>query len=235
MSIDTLLIDTDLVLSDIGIFVMDSQKDNEIFQKLEALAQPLLQNDKADFLDLIQMFKAISVEDLERNIEMGIKRKAEAQAQQAQAEQQMAQEQLALEREKLDREDVNKQLDREVKIQVATISALGFSEDADADMSGVPDVIEQSKLALQQQDLQFKQISESQKMAQDREMKEKELSLKEKELNSKAKVEQLKIKQTEVQNKNQIELANKKAKLDKEMAEKKLQIERIKARKKPSK
>lgn len=228
MSIDTLMIDADLTLADIGIFIMDSQKDNEIFAKLETLAQPLLQNDKADFLDLVQMFKAVSVEDLERNVEAGIKRKEQAQAQQQEQLNAIEQEKIALEREKMDREDMNKQLDRETKISVATISALGFSEDKDADMSGVPDVIEQSKLALQQQDLQFKQMTEAQKMAQEKELKEKEL-------NAKKEIEKLKIKQTEVQNKNQIELANKKAKLDKELAEKKLAIERIKARKKPSK
>jgi len=235
MSIDTLMIDEDLVLSDIGIFVMDSQKDNEIFEKLEALAQPLLQNDKADFLDLIQMFKAISVEDLERNIEMGIKRKQEAQAQQAEAEQQLAQEQLALEREKLDREDYNKEQDRQVKITVAEIQAFSRQDNLDTDMDGIPDPVEIANQALEERKQTFAEYTESTKLAQDREMKEKEMALKEKELNSKTKVEQLKIKQTEVQNKNQIELANKKAKLDKEMAEKKIQIEKIKARNKPTK
>lgn len=231
MSIDTLMIDADLTLADIGIFIMDSQKDNEIFAKLEALAQPLLQNDKADFLDLIKMFKAVSSEDLEREIEQSIQRKDQIAAQQQEQLNAIEQEKIAVEREKMDREDINKQLDRDTKIQVATISALGFSEDKDADMSGVPDVIEQSKLALQQQDLQFKQMTEAQKMAQEKELKAKELSLKEKELNARTKVEELKIKQTEVQNKNQIELANKKAKLDKELAEKKLAIEKIRAKK----
>lgn len=235
MSIDTLMIDSDLTLSDIGIFIMDSQKDNEIFTKLESLAQPLLQNDKADFLDLVQMFKAVSVEDLERNVEAGIKRKEQAQAQQQEQINAIEQEKIALERERLDREDMNKQLDRDTKIQVATISALGFSEDKDADMSGVPDVIEQSKLALQQQDLQFKQMTESQKMAQEKEIKDKELALKEKELNSKKEIEKLKIQQTKVQNASQEKIATQKAKLDKEMAEKKIQLERMKARKKPSK
>ena len=47
-------------------------------------------------------------------------------------------------------------------------------------------------------------------------------------------IEDKKIEAVRIQNKNQIELANKKAKLDKEMMEKKLAIERIKAKKKGS-
>jgi hypothetical protein len=227
------MIDSDLVLSDIGIYIMDSQKDNEIFQKLEALAQPLLQNDKADFLDLIQMFKAISVEDLERNIESGIKRKAEAQAQQAQAEQQIAQEQIALEREKMDREDYNKEQDRQVKITVAEIQAFSRQDNLDTDMDGIPDPVEIASQALEERKQNFAEYTESTKIAQEREMKEKELSLKEKELNSKAKVEQLKIKQTEVQNKSQekMQQAQIKAK-EKELAMKE-KIERLKIKNKP--
>lgn len=214
MSIDTLMIDSDLVLSDIGIYIMDSQKDNEIFQKLEALAQPLLQNDKADFLDLIQMFKAISVEDLERNIESGIKRKAEAQAQQAQAEQQIAQEQIALEREKMDREDYNKEADRSVKIQVAQIQAFSRQDNLDTDMDGIPDPVEIGKQALEERKQSFEEYTKSQELYQNQILKEKELEIKRKDIETKQKesdkkfnLEKEKIKVTRENMKNDIQVA----------------------------
>ena len=223
MSIDTLMIDEDLTLADIGIYVMDSQKDTEIMQKLEALAQPLLQNDKADFLDLIQMFKAVSVEDLERNIETSIKRKDEAAVAQQEQLNAIEQEKNDIAREMMDREDENKRLDRANKVDVAVINALGFAEDKDVNENMIPDVIEQGKLALAQQEVQAKLSQEERKMASEKEMKEKEFK-------SKEKIEQLKIKQTEIQNRNQIELANKKAKTDKEMADKKMKLEAMKTK-----
>ena len=41
-------------------------------------------------------------------------------------------------------------VDRDNKLQLAEISALGFAKDADANDNNIPDVMEQSKLALEQ-------------------------------------------------------------------------------------
>jgi hypothetical protein len=54
------------------------------------------------------------------------------------------------------------------------------------------------------------------------------MQLKEKEMQMKKDIEDKKIEAIKIQNQNQIELANKKAQLDKEMADKKLALEKLK-------
>jgi hypothetical protein len=76
----------------------------------------------------------------------------------AEQQAQMAQQALQLEYEKLNREDVNKQLDRDNKIQIETLRTMGFAQDQDINDNMVPDVLEQSKIALQQQKQTFEQV-----------------------------------------------------------------------------
>jgi hypothetical protein len=52
-------------------------------------------------------------------------------------------------------------------------------------------------------------------------------------MQNKLAIEDKKIKQIEIQNKNQEKLANQKAQLDKEMADKKIQLEKTKIKIKP--
>ena len=214
MSIDTLLIDEDLILSDIGIYVMDSQKDNEIMQKLEALAQPLLQNDKADFLDLIQMFKAVSISDLERNIETSIKRKDEAMAQQQEQLNAIEQEKNQIERAKIENDNYNKEQDRQVKITVAEIQAFSRQQDLDTDMDGIPDPVEIASQALEERKQSFTEFTEAQRLQQERSMKEKELSIKEKEVQSK----QNESKQKLILEKDKLKVARENMKNDEKIA-----------------
>jgi hypothetical protein len=63
----------------------------------------------------------------------------------------MRAQELELEMEKLNREDVNRQLDRENKIQLETIRGMSYLQDQDLNDNMIPDMMEQSKIALQQQ------------------------------------------------------------------------------------
>lgn len=247
MGIETLSIEElEFEDSEFSVFVSNNSKDLELKNKLEQLVQVAMQADKADLSTIVDVLVNDSPKDIIRTLQ-----KAEEQFYQRKQQEQdnnikMNSENNALQ-DKLHQEAlVDKQADRDLqqyiadstnqtKIQVAEINALGFAENTDVNQNMIPDVIEQGKLALDANKLSSdhftKQLVEKNKTIQHND----KMRIEKEKLASKEKIEQLKIKQTEVQNKNQIELANKKAKLDKELADKKLQIERIKVRSKPKK
>ncbi len=227
--------------SEFSVFVSNLSKDKEIKQKLDQLAQIALQQQKADLSTIIETImddspKAIA--NLLKAKEREFYERQQAQQdeinkiEQSKVESQKQMHQEALNDKQADRDLKQYEIDsnNETKLQVAQISALGFAEDKDVNDNLIPDVIEQGKLALEQQRLQSdifsKQSIESNKTKQH----EDKVKLEKDKLASKEKIEQLKIKNTEVQNKNQIELSNKKAKLDKEMMDKKMAIEKLKAK-----
>jgi len=88
LSIQTLNVTPDsLVNSDFSVFISNSGREDELFNVLKQLAQPLLQNDKATFSNIISIFKGTSAQELERQI-----KRSEKEAQQRQTEEiQMAQ------------------------------------------------------------------------------------------------------------------------------------------------
>jgi hypothetical protein len=139
LSVSTIEISPDeLADSDLGIFISNSYKDEMTFQKLEGLAQALVQNDRAKFSDLIKMLNSSSAQELESHI-IQSEQKAEQQAQQ-QFEAQMQAQQA--ERED---ENFNKERDREVKVQVAEIQAFSRQMDLDSDDNNIPDHLEIEK------------------------------------------------------------------------------------------
>ena len=143
MSLETLELTPDsLINADFGVFLSDSSKDNETFETLKGLTQPLLQNDKAKFSDIITMLKATSTEELEREI-----RVSEAEMiKQAQAEQKATieaqqQQQKALQ----DFELLLQKNDLDSKERIAEIKSFQFQMDQDKDDDGVPDQLEIEK------------------------------------------------------------------------------------------
>jgi hypothetical protein len=101
--------------------------------------------------------------------------------------------------EKLNREDVNRQLDRENKIQLETIRAMGYAQDQDINRNQVPDILEQSKIALQQQKQTYDQIQKDREASQKQsieskkaDIENKKIALKEKELSVKKEIEEMK-------------------------------------------
>jgi hypothetical protein len=101
--------------------------------------------------------------------------------------------------EKLNREDVNRQLDRENRIQLETIRAMSYAQDQDVNQNAIPDVLEQSKLALEQQKATYQQIQKEKEIRMKDQLEKRKvqvekdkISLKEKELETKKEIEEMK-------------------------------------------
>lgn len=163
MSIQTLELTPDsMINADFGVFVSDSSKDNQTFETIKALAQPLLQNDKAKLSDIISIFKANSVEELERDIKVSeaqrLQEQQALQQQQIDAQQQMQKDQqefeLLLQKNELD-----------TKVLIAEIDSFKFVKDQDSDDDGMPDQLEVEKfkvdtaLKMRKLDLEEKKIN----------------------------------------------------------------------------
>ena len=125
-----------------GVFISDSAKEEELFQSMKMLSDRLLQANRAKFSDIVRMFKASSIEELERQIvtseEQQFEQEQAAQQAQLQAQQQMEQERQQHELEM-------KIMDQEHEIRIAEIESFKFVKEQDADRNGVPDQFEIEK------------------------------------------------------------------------------------------
>ncbi len=234
--------------SDYDIHVGNSSSDEELMQALKQLAHAAMQNGQASFKQIIEIYRTDSIAAVARKLEEAedeaIRRAQEAEQAKAEAQerlQQMALEDKQFDRDlemyKIDTDNMNKQLDRETKIQVEIIKAMGFAQDTDVNQNLVPDVIEQGKLALQQQEVEYDQhIRElerkDKKEAENKkkEIEDKKIKLKEQEIKAKKDIELTKLKQVTEQNKNQEKLAYLKMKLDREKMQSSERTARIKAK-----
>lgn len=172
--------------SEYGVFLTNSSKDNQIKESLKSLAQAALQNDKLKFSDIIKIMKSDSIAEIEKTILKGEAEKQQQVEQQQEADRQnqkdMQDTQIQHEKEIRDAEAEEHQLDRENKIEVATINTLrGKDGPSDADNNGIIDSFEQSKLFLEQS-----------KLAYTSSLKEKEILTKHKDIETKANTERFK-------------------------------------------
>lgn len=230
--------------SEFSVFITNNNKDKQILQKLEQLQGEAIKAGKADLSTIIDTI----LNDSPKDIVATLRRTEEAfyERQQAQQEQTSKDNQAniesqqkihaeLLEEKAKDRELKQYETDQnnQTKIQVAEIAVFSRQEDLDANDNGIPDPLEVGAQALEQQALNSKHFIEQSKLEHDKTKHDKEMTHKAKELQVKQDIENKKIKAIEIQNKNQIELANKKAKLDKEMMDKKMAIEKMKIKAKP--
>lgn len=176
-----------------GLYVTDSVKETESFEILKQAAQVAANNGLIELRDLAHIFKNNSFAEVDNYLKQRSMEKAQLEQDQFNREQEQIQaqreseekryqDQMTLEYNKLDREDINKQLDREANLQKAQISAMGFGEDQDINSNGIPDIAEQTRLALEASSLAFDQTN-----------KILESKRKETELKSKQQVEQSKL------------------------------------------
>lgn len=132
----------DFANHEFGVFISDSAKEEELFQSMRILSDRLLQANRAKFSDIVRMFKASSIEELERMIvtseEEQFKQEQAAQQAQLQAQQQMEQERQQHELEM-------KIMDQEHEIRIAEIESFKFVKEQDADRNGIPDQFEVEK------------------------------------------------------------------------------------------
>lgn len=140
--------------SDYGVFVTNSAKDYAIREKLDQIAQAAMQNDKMTITDYITILESDSPSEWKGKIaqteEDSIKRAQDSAQADRESQQQQAQMAQQTAMKSIENDNMNKQLDRENKIQVATLNTLrGKDGPSDLNGNGMADSVEQSKLQLE--------------------------------------------------------------------------------------
>ena len=177
LSLSTLEIDQDISEADLGVFVIDSSKEQATFDTIRNNVLALLQNDKMNYSTFIKTLKTDSLEELESYVIEAENRFAEMQKQNMEA--QMNQE-AQLQKAQQDFELLKLDKEIEGKVLVEEIKAIASSQDSDVDNNGIPDPLEVEKfkadLALKNRKLDL----EERKLNQDKEQKEKDRAAKSK-------------------------------------------------------
>lgn len=153
---------SDLKFRDIKVFATNRPEDNQLFNEARQMSQSILQNG-GSVHDVLELYSTKSIRDMKKTFRK-VKEEADAKFAQQQElenkklEQQQQQYQQTLEEAKLAkeaeaaREDYQKELDRQSNEKVAIIKATGFGqvESEDTNNNNVPDVLEMSKISLQE-------------------------------------------------------------------------------------
>ena len=156
-----LTLSDDFFYEDMDIFVEDTTKNQQQIEALKNLMQPAMQNG-ASLLDIVEIITMDNVTMIRGKLEeIEQKRMEQQQAMeqaQAEREQQMAQiqneikeEELMLKEAEMDLKKYEIDSNNATKITVAQLNAYRGAENMDQDGSGVPDVIEIGKQAIEQQ------------------------------------------------------------------------------------
>lgn len=197
---------------DLHLVSVSRPQDNLIMQEMRQLAQPLIQNG-ASMYDVSTLFTSNSIREYQK-VMKSIEDKAEKLQQQQLAQQQQQQQQEAQQfqaqqqlqeqarQEEIQNDNYNKQLDRQNRIQVATISSIGGGKVTPQEVTGNENIYQNTTLNLQAKTLQNKQDVELQKIAlKDREILSKiELQNKNIELQKSNKEADIKIAKIQLSN-----------------------------------
>lgn len=132
-----------------GIFNSDNSKDYQVFQELRQLTQPLLQNDKIDIDDLIEILNADSMSELKRELKASKRKreKREEQMQQAQqaSEEKMVQMQIEAREDEQAHEKELALLKAETELAKAQMESERFAKAQDVNNNEIPDTLEVAK------------------------------------------------------------------------------------------
>jgi len=152
----------DLKLRDLKVFLTNRPEDTQMFNELRGLSQAIIQNG-GTLYDVIELYSTKSMREMKKTFKDLRDRQVEQQQQQMQLQQQeqeqrsqIAQAQLQeatrLAQEKIANDNLNNELDRINKKEIAMINAMSKEGGASADLddSGTPDALEIEKIALQQ-------------------------------------------------------------------------------------
>ncbi len=174
-----------------GVFVSDSIKDQQVLEAVKQLAQAALQNDKTELSSVIDVITSNSTAEVKNKLKAAEAKAIQREQQQFQSSDENQKAAIAATERQTDMDAYNKQADRENKIQVATIQALGMEK---GDNTGA-EIIAQSKIALDERKQSF---AEKQSDNQDR-IDHRNADIKEKENATKAKLKEKEIKSKESQ------------------------------------
>ena len=183
---------SDLKFRDLKVFLTNRPEDTQMFNELRQLSQAIIQNG-GTLYDVVELYSSKSQRELKKSFkdlrdrqvalqeqqQQLVQQQQEAQQQQAQAAQEFAIQQHT---EQMAHDDYQKELDRLSKEKIAIIQATGFGkvESEDTNANAVPDVLEVSKLDMEQQKatkdygLQMADIQAKNKQASDKMFIEKE-------------------------------------------------------------
>jgi len=154
---------TDLRFRDLKVFLTNRPEDTQMFNELRQLAQPLMQNG-GSLYDVIELYSTKSMRQMKKVFKDLRDKQQQMQEQQLQIQQQQVEQQGQIAQAQLEQAQMQKEqeianenyqneLDRINKKEIALINAesksmgMGLS---DVDASGIPDVLEISKLANEQ-------------------------------------------------------------------------------------
>lgn len=171
---------TDLKLKDLKVFVTSRAEDQRIFNELRMLAQPMLQNG-ASVYDIAVLYSTNSI----RQMKDTFKRLKEQQDALAQSQQEIEQQRLGQEQQQFEvqlqqneqvrqqemlNDNYQKELDRINKKEVALINSFNKQKDNLKDQSGdgVPDILEVSRLTMDQEAARKDHLVNLSKQATDR-------------------------------------------------------------------
>jgi len=184
------------LLHELFVFVSSYAEDKVTLEQLKQLAQPAMQNG-AELSEMVDLFTANSERSLRKTLGDVQKRKeAIRQQEQALKQQQLEQQQAQFEQkmqmdaaqkaEEARRDDMNKQLDRENRLQVVQLQGIANegSYNPEVDTTGL--LIEQTKIAQDISKQTFEKVTKNKELS----LKEKELLLKEKDIDTKLKIAQ---------------------------------------------
>lgn len=189
-----LTLSDDFFYEDMDIFVEDTTKNQQQIEALKNLMQPAMQNGASllDIAEIITMDNVTMIRSKLEEIEQKRMEQQQAMEQaQAEREQQMAQiqneikeEELMLKEAEMDLKKYEIDSDNATKITVAQLNAYRDAENMDQDGSGVPDVIEIGKQAIEQQKVnsdiaskQFEFNNKKREMEMKREIENKKIEL----------------------------------------------------------
>ena len=221
--------------ADYNVHILNSNIDSKAEQMLQEGIKIGFQTGQVDLIQMMDIYSNDTISSIRNKLTKSIRKNQKAKQQEAQAQQNHEKEiqQMQLQQKQLDRDILKYKIDTDnaTKIDVATISALGFASGETVD--NTPDILGQQELALKQSEHLSNKFLEEQRLAHEKESKAKEQSLKEKEISSKQSVEKEKLKQIDLQNKSQEKMQNKEIALKEREMKNKLMVERLKIKAKP--
>ena len=230
MSRDLIEVTEEFAWSDLNVFVTDSSNDQKILEALRSpqMTQAAMQNG-AGLIDVATILSTDSIAELKEKLQ-GVQDAAEAYKQaQLKNEQDAIAQKAKQAQDLLDHNSQENQLDRENAIQVAEIKSLG-TDSLSTDTSEAEIIDNSAELALEASRLNYETLAKHKELASKdserrdkREIEHRRLDIEEKRL----KVEDKQFNREQTQQ-------DKKNKQDRKLAEQKLVVEKIKARKKPS-
>jgi hypothetical protein len=185
------------LLHELFVFVSSYAEDKQTLDQLKQLAQPAMQNG-AELSEMLDLFTADSERSLRKTLQDVQKRKQaileQQQAiQQQQIEQQQAQFEMKMQMdaqqkaEDARREDMNKELDRQNRLEVEKLRGIANEGSFSPTVDTTDLLIKQTQLSQEISAKNFEKSMKSKEMS----LKEKELALKEKDIDTKLKIAQV--------------------------------------------